>query len=1058
MIKDMFNRLTGQVSVSHDANGTVRISGVAGQLIAEDIRRYLKTNVVSQNMFTSVTNNSVSFPSFFALEMEYLLRTMIAGKDQKGRGKYVYSSKSTLQLCLNELRAKTWLNNIENGEDVPLNTAKLKNIVYPLKDHQKRFLAWYAYAKDRYDLKGMLLTAAPGGGKAQPLYSKIKVPGGWATMGEMQEGTEVITPSGEVTRVTGVYPQGEREVYEITFKDGRKTHACGEHLWRYRQEVGNVCADGWITTDTRSILNTQIGHPNRKGYVPLVRSHVGNDAELSIDPYLLGVLLADTKMHWSVVLGTDDPEIIDNVRRAFPPGDESMTDWGYINYYLPGSMDDAGVKEIVMNANVFGKFATDKGIPTKYLEASFESRLKLIQGILDTGATINGNGIYYITPGYDLAQGLQYLVRSIGGISTLEKHEDGYYVSVISNEQVVTSGRRRTELVESGYVMPSCHDLEITSIALVGTEPVQCISVEHWEHLYVTDDFIVTHNTISGISVAETTECDATIVIAPNNAVDNVWAKTLEELMTVKTPYWVSKHRDKVPVPKGCKYFIYHYEDLPVALAMVTRGMIKGKICVILDESHNFNDPTSQRTQRFEMLCKATGSTNIVYSSGTPIKAMGADTVPLLRVLDPLFTPDVEARFKKIYGKNAAKANELLSNRLGIISYKVPKSEFMPDKPIEHPMPVKIKNGEHFTLAAIKERMVKFINERMAFYKKNAKQYEKDYHECIKIARPSFTPDQKKEFGEYERIVARFRKQGFDSYSDGPDAKRCNIFEKEAIMANLASPDRKRFKEAKSVYKYVDLKIRGECLGLVLGRERIAANVELAKALNYREIIDSAQKKVIFFSSHTEVVSEAVRQTHKLGYHPLMVTAETNKDLKQIVSRFDSDPKANPLVATYQSLSTAVPLTMANVVVAMNSPFRAHEMEQAIARAYRLGQDAVVEVYFCSIDTGDQPNISTRSADIMEWSKAQVDQIMGFESREDITLDDVASLEGYVNQDINISSVHSDDAHEYQNQIQAFHGHDYSTDGLTQEDPLDDDEVAVAMETIVRTANIEGFA
>ena len=44
-----------------------------------------------------------------------------------------------------------------------------------------------------------------GGGKAQPLYSKVLTPDGWKTMGEIKVGSEVLTPDNKVTTVLETY-------------------------------------------------------------------------------------------------------------------------------------------------------------------------------------------------------------------------------------------------------------------------------------------------------------------------------------------------------------------------------------------------------------------------------------------------------------------------------------------------------------------------------------------------------------------------------------------------------------------------------------------------------------------------------------------------------------------------------------------------------------------------------------------------------------------------------------------------------------------------------------
>lgn len=68
-------------------------------------------------------------------------------------------------------------------------------------------------------------------GKAQPLSAKILTPTGWTTMGEIHVGDLVIGADGKAHRVSGVYPQGEKEVFKVTMNDGATTRSCGEHLW-----------------------------------------------------------------------------------------------------------------------------------------------------------------------------------------------------------------------------------------------------------------------------------------------------------------------------------------------------------------------------------------------------------------------------------------------------------------------------------------------------------------------------------------------------------------------------------------------------------------------------------------------------------------------------------------------------------------------------------------------------------------------------------------------------------------------------------------------------------
>ena len=221
-----------------------------------------------------------------------------------------------------------------------------------------------------------------------------------------------------------------------------------------------------------------------------------------------------------------------------------------------------------------------------------------------------------------------------------------------------------------------------------------------------------------------------------------------------------------------------------------------------------------------------------------------------------------------------------------------------------------------------------------------------------------------------------------------------------------------KFKESKSVYKYYYLKVQGEALGRVLGKYREMCNVDMVRntndmqvsfmengkkviddSISLFDIIDSSEKKTVIFTSYTEVVKELDTYLKENGYKPLMVYADTNKNLSDIISKFEKDEDINPLIATFDSLSTAVPLIMANSVVLMNSPFRAHEYDQSTSRVDRIGQTEIVRIYNLFLDTGTEPNISTRSDDIIRWSREQVAGIMGVDVGDVATLESICDIQ-----------------------------------------------------------------
>lgn len=485
--------------------------------------------------------------------------------------------------------------------------------------------------------------------------------------------------------------------------------------------------------------------------------------------------------------------------------------------------------------------------------------------------------------------------------------------------------------------------------------------------------------TFLGSAIAEMLSADLIIVFSPKNVLSTVWLESIPEMFKTKQSIWSTIHNKPY---NGERWIVTSYEQIGKVIEILRNPkVIQGKIvATILDESHNMNDPNSQRSQQYQLAVKLSGSRNNIMGSGTPVKALGAEIITLLRVVDPMFTPQVEERFRKIYGKEASKGLDIIQHRLGLVSFKVEKKELAVQPPIMRPYPIKIPNGERFTLPEIKKDMEKFINERWVYYKQRRPQDDKFWNECITIHKAALkSSTAQKEFSEYLRLVELVKKTPDPRYI-GEEIKETNRYEKMVFEPTLPRAMIHGFRDVKSVIKYTALKIQGECLGRVLGGKRIEAHVAMVPYVDWIGIVESTEKKTIMFTSFVEALTESEKHCIKLGLKPLAVYGKTTNELASMVKRFETDSNLNPLVATYASLSTGVRLVMADTMILLNSPFRAYILEQAISRIYRMGQDSQTYVYQGTLDTGDVPNISTRSADILAWSQEQVSQIMGIKS------------------------------------------------------------------------------
>jgi len=491
---------------------------------------------------------------------------------------------------------------------------------------------------------------------------------------------------------------------------------------------------------------------------------------------------------------------------------------------------------------------------------------------------------------------------------------------------------------------------------------------------YMLDAGAGTGKTVTQLILAHCLGAKKCIVIVPKNSAERVWQDTIAHIMLMKKPYWVST--DGKPLTTDAYYYVVHYEQLQQMLDFVKahprdfEGSYLG-----LDESHNFNRIASDRTQAFIDLAGMPQMMMNLWASGTPIQALGVECIPFLKCIDPMFNDEAEERFRKIYGRDAKRANDILRNRIGHLKYHVPKQDVV-DIPIHtQTVLVKMPNAHEYTLEAIGEKMRKFIMEREAFYEKHKAEFKADYERALTYFE-QHAHFNKADYAAYKAAVALISK-GFDPKLMKAEAQLANSFERKVIIPTLPNTMKEDFRKAKSVVKYVNLTIMGECLGTILGGSRSKCHLEMVENIDFSMLIDGAVKKTLIFTSFVEVLERAASLIDQKGYQTARVYGATNKDLSKIVKDFYENDDINPLLATYPSLSTAVPLTVASRILMINQPFRDAIRTQTIARAARLGQDTAVDVVDLLLDTGDKPNISTRSNDIMQWSAEMTASILG---------------------------------------------------------------------------------
>lgn len=511
--------------------------------------------------------------------------------------------------------------------------------------------------------------------------------------------------------------------------------------------------------------------------------------------------------------------------------------------------------------------------------------------------------------------------------------------------------------------------------------------------------------TINSIALMELLGADKIIVVCPKKAVIDVWEETINRIYSKPQTYNLSIDSVKGGKVKlanfslDSKFMVCHFEALDKLVASL-RNIPNARYGIVLDEAHGMNSYKSQRSTLFRELNKIVNPYFCLWMSGTPLKALGSETMTMFETIDKLFTPEVVKSFNSVFGISGVYAATVMANRLQLVKATI-KAQGSGVEQFTYQSKVVLLDAWKYTLTTIREEMKKYIRERTAFYHEFREEYIEEYFEGIEEFKANLGSnfDSKMQIALDEYLAKT--KELHDGYNPtSPVHKQyiidCNYFEDKVIIPILSNKTKKIFRKAKSVYKYVELTIIGETLGNVIGRKRTECNKAIVEAMaksftvvneesketyetNLGEVIRDAEAKTLIFTDYVDVLKRCNEILTEEGFHPITIFGETTTTigLSNQVKQFKENSKINPLITTFKTLSEAVPLTEANTVIFLNLPFRSGTYDQAVKRANRIGQTKDVHLYEVTLDTGGEENISTRNLDILKWSEEQVSILMG---------------------------------------------------------------------------------
>lgn len=462
------------------------------------------------------------------------------------------------------------------------------------------------------DKPGVLIADEPGLGKGHPVTTPIATPSGWRAIGDLVVGDKVFTQDGTATRVTAVHDRGMLPILRFLTNDGATIETDHDHLWLVYDEV---TAD-WVTAEARDLH---------------ARIDLGEEPQIP----LVGVPIPYPPATY------DTPPLTAAVQSYDP---------GAFRDELPHDLD-----------------------PRDYTQGTVMQRIHFLAGLFQVRAKTWARR-QTVTLRFEAVREAAWIVaateivRSLGCLvfertetpRARSSHLDGNFrtLTIYLSWQVAKAifsfkGEKPNNLYrQASFVLPARRLVDCFD---AGRAPVRCISVEHPSRLYVAQHYIVTHNTVQAIMIANTDPDVRTgLIIPPANLRVN-WIREWERWDAFGRPIAIAQ---RVTWQKNkIRHTEYRFPDTPwVVVNYDMLAAFEEKIrarswdMLITDEAHYLRSPEAIRTTMvfggFIAADKKKGTRRRqvspiipvhreVHLTGTPILARPRDLWPLIRRLDP---------------------------------------------------------------------------------------------------------------------------------------------------------------------------------------------------------------------------------------------------------------------------------------------------------------------------------------------------------------------------------------------------------------------------------------